>query len=160
MPVRKEGVLNATVEAVVAFHDVDVAAVVWHGHYLKYLENARWTLMENIGFGLEAMRASGYGWPIVEVHVKYVKAARYGDKLSVRASLVGWQSRLEINYLVTNVQTRERVARARTLQAAVALDSGALQFVTPTALTQRIDAALDRLSADNAATAGVTHGNA
>ena len=68
---RKHGIVEATVEAHVAFHDVDVAGVVWHGHYLKYLENARWALMARLDFGLEAMIASGYAWPIVDVHVKY-----------------------------------------------------------------------------------------
>jgi acyl-CoA thioester hydrolase len=42
---RKTGPVSETVVAVVAFHDVDLMAVVWHGHYLKYLESARWALM-------------------------------------------------------------------------------------------------------------------
>lgn len=140
---RKQGVLSATVQTQVAFHDVDLASVVWHGHYLKYLENARWALMERIGFGLERMLASGYVWPIVELNVKYVQAARYGDRLAVRASLAGWQNRLEINYLVTKQPDDERVARARTIQAAVETRTGALQLVTPAVLIERVQAALE-----------------
>ena len=75
---------RATVEALVPFHDVDVAGVVWHGHYLKYLENARWALMARLDFGLDAMIASGYAWPIVEAHVKYVRP---------RVSAIGWRCR-------------------------------------------------------------------
>jgi acyl-CoA thioester hydrolase len=138
---RKQGRLSATIPATVAFHDVDLACVVWHGHYLKYLENARWALMESIGFGVQAMLDSGYGWPIVELHVKYVKAARIGDRLEVRCSLAEWQNRLVMNYLVTNEQG-ERVARASTVQVAVELATGVLQFATPQILLQRIDAAL------------------
>ncbi|HKU13975.1 MAG TPA: acyl-CoA thioesterase [Steroidobacteraceae bacterium] len=136
---RKQGVIAATVEAQVAFHDVDVAGVVWHGHYLKYLENARWALMQRLDFGLDAMLASGYAWPIVEVHVKYVRAARFGDRLAVQASLVEWQSRLAVNYLVTHAATAERVARARTVQVAVEASTGALQFATPAVLVERVD---------------------
>jgi acyl-CoA thioester hydrolase len=139
---RKQGHFNASIETTVAFHDVDLAAVVWHGHYLKYLENARWALMDAIGFGLEAMLASGYAWPIVELHVKYVKAARVGDRLRVRASLTEWRNRLVVNYLVVNAQSEERVARAQTVQAAVDVASGVLQFVTPAILLDRINAAL------------------
>jgi acyl-CoA thioester hydrolase len=141
---RKQGAVEATVEALVAFHDVDVAGVVWHGHYLKYLENARWALMERLDFGLDAMIASGYAWPIVEVHVKYVHAARFGDRLSVQASLVEWQSRLTVNYLVTHAATAERVARARTVQAAVEASSGVLQFESPAVLVERVAAAMKR----------------
>lgn len=139
---RKQGSVSATVETVVAFHDVDVAAIVWHGHYLKYLENARWALLERIDFGLNAMRASGYAWPIVELHVKYVKAARFGDRLAIRASIAEWQNRLAINYLVTHSATNERVARAQTVQVAVDAHSGALQFASPPVLVERLQAAL------------------
>jgi acyl-CoA thioester hydrolase len=138
---RKQGTIEATIEALVAFHDVDVAGVVWHGHYLKYLENARWALMDRLEFGLQAMIASGYAWPIVEAHVKYVRAARFGDRLAVQASLVEWQSRLAVHYLVTNAATAERVARARTVQVAVEASTGVLQFATPAVLLERVAAA-------------------
>jgi len=138
---RRQGILAATVEALVAFHDVDVAGVVWHGHYLKYLENARWALMARLDFGLDAMIASGYVWPIVDVHVKYVQAARFGDRLTVQASLVEWENRLTLNYLVKQAATDERVARARTIQVAVEASSGVLQFATPAVLLERVAAA-------------------
>jgi acyl-CoA thioester hydrolase len=38
---RSRGVLHAEVEVVVPFFDVDSMDVVWHGHYVKYLEIAR-----------------------------------------------------------------------------------------------------------------------
>ena len=138
---RKQGIVEAKVEAHVAFHDVDVAGVVWHGHYLKYLENARWALMARLDFGLDAMIASGYAWPIVDVHVKYVRAARFNDRLTVQASLVEWENRLTVNYLVTNTATTERVARARTVQVAVESTTGVLQFATPAVLLERVTAA-------------------
>lgn len=138
---RKEGAINEIVEATVAFHDIDVVGVMWHGHYLKYLENARWALMNRIGFGFEVMRASGYAWPIVEMHVKYVQAARLGDQLHVRASLIEWQNRLTFNYLVTRGDN-ERVARARSVQVAVDASSGALQFTTPQPLLECVQRAL------------------
>jgi acyl-CoA thioester hydrolase len=136
---RKQGILETIVEAQVAFHDVDVVGVVWHGHYLKYLENARWAMMERLDFGLDAMVASGYAWPIVEAHVKYVRPARYGDRLAVHASLVEWRNRLTVNYLVTHAATGERVARARTVQVAVEAATGKLQFVTPAVLLDRLN---------------------
>src|SRR5688572_17177145 len=97
---RKQGPIAAAVDVQVAFHDVDLAGVVWHGHYAKYLENARWAVMNRIGFGLDAMKASGFLWPIVGLEVKYVRAARYDDRLTVRASIVEWETRLVLNYLI------------------------------------------------------------
>jgi acyl-CoA thioester hydrolase len=140
--VRKQGVLSATTEVTVPFHDIDLAQVVWHGHYAKYLENARWTLMDGIGFGLDAMMASGYLWPVVSLQVKYVRAARYGERLRVQASLVDWESRLAINYLILDCKDDARVARAQTVQVAVEKETGTLQFASPACLVDRVRASL------------------
>jgi acyl-CoA thioester hydrolase len=139
---RSQGAISATIETTVAFHDIDIAGIVWHGHYLKYLENARWALMDRLGFGLDAMRESGYAWPIIELHVKYVQAAKFGDKLSVRASLTEWQNRVSMNYLVTASDSNERMARAQTVQVAVDARTRALQFVTPQPLLDCVANAL------------------
>jgi acyl-CoA thioester hydrolase len=138
---RKEGAISATIEAMVAFHDIDIIGVMWHGHYLKYLENARWALMDQLGFGFKVMSDSGFAWPIVEMHVKYVHAARLGDRLRVRASLVEWENRLAVNYLVVRADD-ERLARARSVQVAVDARSGALQFTTPQPLLDCVQRAL------------------
>jgi acyl-CoA thioester hydrolase len=138
---RKEGAISASIEATVAFHDIDIVGVMWHGHYLKYLENARWALMDQIGFGYEVMRDSGFAWPIVEMHVKYVHAAKLGDQLRVRASLVEWENRLVVNYLVLRADD-ERLARAKSVQVAVDAHSLALQFTTPQPLLDCVQRAL------------------
>ena len=111
---RKHSAISEQISCQVAFHDVDLAQVVWHGHYLRYFENARWALMRLLDFDLAAMMASGYLWPIVDLRVKYVRTANFEDRLNVRASLVEWQQRLVINYLIIDEREGERVARAQT----------------------------------------------
>ena len=140
---RKQGVLAASYEVEVPFHDVDLAGVVWHGHYVKYLENARWAVMNRIGFGLDAMVASGFLWPVVGMQVKYIRAARYGDRLSIHASMVEWESRLVINYLLLDTKDNTRVGRAQTVQVAVERATGTLQLVSPACLTELVQAALN-----------------
>jgi len=140
---RKQGAIGAEIEVEVPFHDVDLAGVVWHGHYMKYLENARWAVMNRIGFGLDAMVASGFLWPIVGLQVKYVRAARYGDRLRVRGSLVEWETRVVMNYLIRDAKDGARVGRAQTVQVAVERETGTLQLVTPDCLVGRVKAALN-----------------
>ena len=140
---RKQGAIAAAVDVHVPFHDVDLAGVVWHGHYIKYLENARWAVMDRIGFGLEAMKGSGFMWPVVGLEVKYIRAVRYGDHLRVNASLVEWESRLVLNYLIVEAKDDARVGRAQTVQVAVENDTGTLQLVSPTCLLTCIEACLN-----------------
>ncbi|MBS0395479.1 MAG: acyl-CoA thioesterase [Proteobacteria bacterium] len=141
---RKRGVLPVEVEVEVPFHDVDLARIAWHGHYAKYLENARWALMDRLGHGLDVMIAAGEGWPIVELQVKYLRVSRYRDRLRVRAELIEWESRLVINYLITDVATGERVARAQTTQVVVDMPDGTLRFALPAAFVARVAAELGR----------------
>ena len=139
---RKQGPIAAEVEVEVPFHDVDLAGVVWHGHYMKYLENARWAVMNRIGFGLDAMLASGFVWPVIGLEVKYIRAARYGERLRVQASIVEWDAKLVLNYLMLDAKEATRIGRAQTTQVAVGRESGTLQLVSPACLTDRVRAAL------------------
>lgn len=139
---RAPGVVSADTEVEVRFHDVDMVGVVWHGHYLRYLENARWVLMDRLGYGFDRMVASGYAWPIVELHTKYLRPARFGDRLRVRASLVEWEQRLAVNYLVTSAGDGARVLRGRSVQVAVAGRTGELQFACPAEFVECVRAAM------------------
>jgi acyl-CoA thioester hydrolase len=144
---RKQSSISEQVSCQVAFHDVDLAQVVWHGHYLRYFENARWALMRTLDFDLATMMASGYLWPIVDLRVKYVRTANFQDQLNVRASLVEWQQRMVINYLITNQLDGGRVARAQTTQVAVRADNKELQLMLPPAFIDRVNALLLRQGA-------------
>jgi len=139
---RKTGPLTESLDVRVAFHDVDIMGVVWHGHYLRYLENARWALMDRIGHGYADMVASGYVWPIIESHLRHVRAARFGDLLRVRASLIEWDTRLAVNYLVVDATDGARVARARTVQVAVNGATGEMLYRSPQGFLDAVAAAM------------------
>jgi acyl-CoA thioester hydrolase len=141
--VRTQGRLYADHDVDVAFHDVDMVGVVWHGHYVRYLENARWALMDRLGYGLQRMIDSGFAWPIVELHTRYVGTAHFGDRLRVRASIAEWENRIGINYLISRPADGVRILRARTVQVAVDGRSGALQFACPPDFLAAVRAALD-----------------
>ena len=141
---RKTGVLPTEIEVEVPFHDVDIAGVAWHGHYAKYLENARWALMHRVGYGLEQMIESGYGWPVIELELRYLRFSRFRDRLRIRASMVEWENRLVIHYLVLDAVNGERVARGRSVQVAVEIATRELQFVCPPALVDRIVTAVEQ----------------
>jgi len=139
---RATGPISSEIEFDVAFHDVDMVGIVWHGNYLRYMENARWELMRRIDYGLERMLASGAGWPVIDVQVKYINAARFGDRLRARASLVEWENTLAVNYLLTRVPDGKRILRGRTVQVAVDMRSGELQFACPKDFVECVQTAL------------------
>jgi acyl-CoA thioester hydrolase len=135
---RARGVLRTDTEVRVPFFDVDSMDVVWHGHYVKYLEVARCALLDAIGHNYTQMKAAGYVWPIVDVQLRYVLPARFGQRLIVSAELVEWRNRLKVHYLIRDANTGERLTRASTVQVAVSLQ-GEMQLVSPQVFVDAVE---------------------
>ncbi|WP_296247759.1 acyl-CoA thioesterase [Pseudomonas sp. UBA4194] len=128
---RSLGVLHVDTEMQVPFFDVDSMNVVWHGHYVKYLEVARCALLDHIGHNYTQMLESGYAWPVIDLQLRYVRGAVFGQKLRVRASLVEWENRLKIHYLISDAVTGERMTRGSSVQVAVEIASREMQLASP-----------------------------
>jgi acyl-CoA thioester hydrolase len=126
------------IEVTPAFHDLDPMAVVWHGHYFKYFELARCALLQRFAYDYMEMRDSGYIWPIVDMRTKYVRSARFNQKLKVRAQIVEWENRLKIDYLIRDADSGAVLTRAHTIQVAVHADTGEMQYVSPAVLFERL----------------------
>ncbi len=143
---RSRGALHAETEVVVPFFDVDSADMVWHGHYVKYFEVARCVLLDRVGYNYERMKETGYVWPVIDLQVRYARAAHFGQRLSVRADLVEWRNRLKIHYLVSDAQSGERMTRASTVQVAVGLADGVMQLASPQILIDAVERQLSALA--------------
>ena len=125
----------AEVAIEIPFHDVDVLHVAWHGHYLKYFELARTALLRGIDYDYPQMRDSGYAWPVTECQLKYVRPARYGQRVIVRAEIVEFENRLKIAYRLRDADSGDKLTQGHTVQVALDIADGmALQFVTPAVL--------------------------
>jgi acyl-CoA thioester hydrolase len=131
----------AETETQVQFFDLDPMEVVWHGHYVKYLEIIRGVLLDTINYNYAQMKASGYLWPVVDMHVRYAASATFGQRLKLRAEIVEWENRLKIGYLISDAASGRRLTRASTIQVAVEIVSGEMCFVSPPVLLERLSVA-------------------
>lgn len=128
----------AEVELQVQFFELDPMEIVWHGNYAKYLEVARCALLDSIGYNYPQMKESGYAWPVVDLHVRYVKPAAFGQRLKVYAAIVEWENQLKIDYLITDADTGHRITRAGTTQVAVDMTTREMCFVSPPVLFEKL----------------------
>lgn len=130
--------LSHEIELVPAFHDIDSMDVVWHGHYVKYLELARCALLDKFDYGYTRMRESGYAWPIVDLRMKYSRSASFDQPLIVRAEIVEWENRLKMDYTIRDAKTGGRLHRATSIQVAVDMATREMQYVCPPVLWERL----------------------
>ncbi|WP_408628296.1 acyl-CoA thioesterase [Aeromonas allosaccharophila] len=130
--------LSAEVDVTVPFHDVDMMAVAWHGHYLRYIELARCALLDRIDYNYPQMEASDYLWPVIDVRMKYIAPLRFGQTVRVRATLVEYQHRLKIDYLLYDPQSGKRTNKGYTVQVAVSKQSGEMCLASPQVLLDKL----------------------
>jgi acyl-CoA thioester hydrolase len=128
----------AETETQVQFFDLDPMEVVWHGHYVKYLEIVRCALLDRIDYNYAQMKASGYVWPVIDLHLRYIAPAAFTQRLKLRAEIVEWENRLKINYLITDALTERRLSRASTTQVAVDVARSEMCFVSPPVLFEKL----------------------
>ena len=134
----KESRWFAEVDMEVQFFDLDPMEIVWHGNYVKYLEVVRCALLDKIGYNYPQMKESGYAWPIVDMHLRYVAPATFGQKIRLRADIVEWENCLKIDYLVTDAASGKRLNRATTTMVAVDMATKEMCYVSPPVLMKKL----------------------
>lgn len=128
---------ETSVESEVPFHHVDPLGVVWHGHYLKYMEGARTALLRGLGLDAGDLVGPRYRFVVVESRCRHVYPLRYGERLRATAWLTRWERRLDVAYEITNLSRGRRAARGHTLLATTDVE-GRLLWETPRAILDRL----------------------
>ncbi len=133
-----KGIVACEVEIEVPFFDIDLMEIVWHGHYMKYFEVARCVLLDKIGYNYMQMRASGYIWPIVDMHIRYAKPARFGQKIIVHADISEWENRLKINYRIADRLTGALLVSGYSYQVAINMTTDEMCYESPAIIWEKL----------------------
>lgn len=132
--------LTAEVTMVTSFQDADPMGVVYHGNYFRFFEEARRVLMNKLNYGYREMQESGFLWPIIDTHVKYVRPIPFNHEIQVVATLKEWENRLRVDYVITDALSGERLTKAHTMQVAVRADNGEMCFASPAVFMDKVEA--------------------
>lgn len=65
------------------YHDTDCGGVVYHGNYLKFLEEARTEYLEERGLSMKDLLDRGIGFVVKRQDMDYKSPAYYGDTLEI-----------------------------------------------------------------------------
>lgn len=121
----------------VPFHDVDAMRIVWHGHYLKYMDVARTELLRARGLDIPEISRLQLRLLVAESKCHHSAPLRYADQVRVTAWVTESWNRIRIAYEIWNLTTNRRAARASTLLVTTDAD-GKLLWKTPDALRDRL----------------------
>jgi acyl-CoA thioester hydrolase len=71
----------------VRYAETDQMGVVYHSNYFPYFEAARGEWIRQLGFTYADMEKMGIIMPVVDVHCRYLRPAKYDDLLTIRTTL-------------------------------------------------------------------------
>jgi len=114
-------IITNTITKEIPFYDLDPMAVVWHGNYVKYLEEARCALLARLGYTYEDMHQDGVAYPIAKMELKYIKPCIFGQKINITATLKEYESCMIVDYEIKDFETNEKIFKAKSMQIPVCI---------------------------------------
>lgn len=122
----------------VRFNEVDAYQVAWHGHYVSWMETGRTSLARRFGLDPFQLSELGYLGPVVQLDLKYLRPARYNDRIVVRTTLEVSETATLVFISEIAGNNGEMLAKGRTVHALTDI-GGVLQFQIPGVLEERIN---------------------
>lgn len=80
-------------ETTVMYADTDSYQVVWHGSYLRWLEEGRFSLCKMAGVDVVELDKKGITFPIVDMHVRYKSPAKIFEDIIIETKVADVKSR-------------------------------------------------------------------
>lgn len=111
----------------VRFSEVDSMEVVWHGEYVRYLEDGREAFGRQYGLGYTEIRDAGFVVPVVDLNIQYKQSLLYGESAIVETRYIQTNAaKILFEYTLYRESDGAVVATASSMQVFVGKASGQL----------------------------------
>ena len=71
----------------VKYYECDRMGITHHSNYIRFMEEARVDLLDQLGYGFEKMEADGVVSPVMHVDCTYRKSTTFQDEISIEVKL-------------------------------------------------------------------------
>lgn len=130
---------SSEIEIKIPFYDLDPMNIVWHGNYIKYLEQARCKLFSELNYTYIDMRDDFYAYPIAKMDVKYIKPAFFEQDIVIKTFLLEIEPAIKIKYEIYDKKTNSKIFKANTMQIAVDTRTLKSLYVPPKRLIKALE---------------------
>lgn len=90
------------------FYETDQMAIIHHANYIRWFEEARVDLMEQMGYGYERTVKEGIDIAVLGVECEYKSMVRFGDTVLIECKIISIKNmRMTIGYKITDSITGE-----------------------------------------------------
>lgn len=123
--------LTTTTEVLIRFNEADPLGIVWHGHYIRYFEDAREAFGKEHGLGYLDFFKEGVVIPIIHASCDYKRSLRFGESVTVEATYNPCEAaKINFSYRLFN-EKKELVATGSTVQVFLDKENLSLLLTNP-----------------------------
>lgn len=87
----------SVIDVQLRYSDTDQMGVIYHANYFSYFEQGRTAFLKDLGMIYSDIEKAGLLFPVRDVQCTYLKAIRYGDRVSLK-TVVTQVSKIQIEY--------------------------------------------------------------
>jgi len=122
--------LTDKTEVKVRFGEVDSMGIVWHGNYVKYIEEGRESFGHKYGISYLDIYAHNVMAPVVNMNIDFKRQVHYGDKLIVETEYVDQEAaKIVFRFKIFRKSDNELVATAESTQVFIDLNREMLLYI-------------------------------
>lgn len=116
-------------EVKVRFGEVDSMGIVWHGNYVKYIEEGRESFGKKYGISYLDIYSNNVMAPVVNMNVDFKKQVKYGDMLVVETEFIETPAaKIKFDFRIFRKSDNELVATAQSTQVFIDLNHDMLLY--------------------------------
>jgi acyl-CoA thioester hydrolase len=121
--------LKDRTEVKVRFGEVDSMGIVWHGNYVKYIEEGRESFGKKYGISYLDIYANKVMAPVVNMNIDFKKQVQYGDILIVETEFINNPAaKIVFQFKIFRKSDDELVATAESTQVFIDLNREMLLY--------------------------------
>ena len=126
--------ISSKIQIKVPFYDLDPMNIVWHGNYVKYLEEARCALFAKLNYTYYDMYDDNIMYPLAKMDFKFIKSAKFDDDLEIEATFKEFEPAIIIKYDIFSGEDS-----ASTMQMGVNVKTGETIYNAPEKLLKAVE---------------------
>jgi acyl-CoA thioester hydrolase len=89
----------------VRYGETDQMGYMYYGNYAQFYEVGRVEMLRSLGLSYRGMEEFGVMMPVLELHTRYIKPARYDEEITVKVTVKNMPGvRILFNYELFNEQ--------------------------------------------------------
>ena len=123
--------LSDSTEVTVRFSEVDAMGIVWHGNFVKYMEDGRESFGRRFGLGYYDLYEQGLQVPLVKLDIDYKQQLKYGERIVIETTWMNCDAaKILFKYQILRKADGAVLMKARTTQVFLNM-KGELELTNP-----------------------------